>query len=87
MLDVKGVVSRRGEAIERSITVGDFDESAIKFYKEYYGKSFSQNANKYMYSHSGESIEVAGDVCFNFNLKNGKFFTLYGSIIRDTYNA
>ena len=63
--------------------MGDFDESAIKFYKEYYGKSFSQNANKYMYSHSGESIEVAGDVCFNFTLKNGKFFTLYGSIIRD----
>ncbi len=58
--------------------MGDFDEKAIEFYKNYY-KNLSVNGKKY--THSGVSIKVAGDVCFNLKLKNGKFFTLYGSII------
>ena len=62
--------------------MGDFDEKAIEFYNNYYDNfSFNKKTNEYMYTHSEKSIEVAGDVCFNLKLKNGKFFTLYGSII------
>ena len=66
--------------------MGDFDEQAISFYKAYYGQRLLSKGNVYLYSHSGKSIEVRGDVCFNLNIKNGKFFTLYGSIIREDKN-
>lgn len=63
--------------------MGDFDEKSIEFYMKYYGSNMSSNGKEYLYSHSGELIEIGGDVCFNLNLKNVRFYTLYGSIIME----
>ena len=61
----------------------DFDQLALDFYSQYYGDKLNQKDKKWIYTHKNNDIDVAGDVCFNLNLKNGKFYTFFGSIIQD----
>lgn len=61
----------------------DFDQLALDFYRQYYGDKLKQKDKKWIYTHIDNDIDVAGDVCFNLNLKNGKFYTFFGSIIHD----
>lgn len=68
----------------------DFNDDSKEFYRKFYGARISDgdkgalifNHKHFKYDNE-EQIEVAGDVCFNLNLKNGKYYTLLGSIIKD----
>lgn len=64
----------------------DFDNMAINFYKEYYNEQLKENKQDYIYKHNKKEIIVSGDVCFNISLKRGKYFTLFGSIVKDINN-
>lgn len=67
----------------------DFAAVAIEFYKSYYKDSFSEEKSQYIYSRCNNKIriQVMGDVCFNLKKKHGKFFTLFGSVIKDEKEA
>lgn len=64
----------------------DFDNRAINFYNKYYNEQLKENKQDYIYKHNKKEIIVSGDVCFNISLKRGKYFTLFGSIVKDINN-
>lgn len=64
--------------------MSDFDKAAINFYTEFYGKEkFYSEKNEFVFSHNNTSIAVSGDVCFNLAIKNGKFYSMFGSLLKD----
>ena len=75
----------------------DFDEAAIAFYQAYYNPDparnshdlkgsedrFYQAGREWMYRHRDARISVRGDVCFNLRLQNGRYFSFFGSLLKD----